>query len=530
MKKNLFLIAAIALMGICMTACSSGDDEATNEKVNPKPSNETVPLTGTLGGPFTRSTITEETSTAVAKWVTGDEIAIRYQQKNGTWAKAVGTITTGGNNTATFTATLSNPKEGDCTVNIVYPNNCYIASSPYYTLDGLATQDGTLVEIGAKHNIQSASSNMTVNGSTATLNDGNAVQLENHVCIAKFNLKGKDNDNAVFASKLIVTDGTNTYTMDRSSKASLSTFYVAMKPTTTLNNQMKITITTRNYTSSTILNPNTLSTNDVGKIIAVNGSKIAYLCGKPSDVSPNDIIKTFGESTLVSGKFYPVDVPLDIFTPVAIVAYVGEAKNKDNDAKYCTKFIALALDDVPTAGVSTLTDAGANANTWAGEHSIKIDGETSPYNTIPSAAYDIVEPCTTTATKYSNTRSDDIIKGWRIPSVTDWRYVFQGLNGVNPSATNPVGIGDHEYVYSTTNAAHYFTPEKYLQELINTSCGNNNLQPQYYWTSSMLKIGDTTYDGQGGRESKGWRYSFIHDYWMWNQSSDMALIRAVLAY
>lgn len=118
MKKNLFRIAALALMGVCMTACSSGDDEATNEKVNPQPSNKTVTLTGTLGETVTRSIIKYDGTTT---WANGDKLGIRYKKTNGSyaWAEATVTATDNAQSTATFTATLSIPEAG--TVDIVYP-------------------------------------------------------------------------------------------------------------------------------------------------------------------------------------------------------------------------------------------------------------------------------------------------------------------------------------------------------------------------------------------------------------------------
>lgn len=518
MKKNLFRIAALALMGVCMTACSSGDDEATDEKMNPQPSNKTVTLTGTLGETVTRSIIKYNGTTT---WANGDKLGIRYKKTNGSyaWAEATVTATDNAQSTATFTATLSIPEDG--TVDIVYPyasRNESATSAPFYTTTALNSQDGTLETIGASKNIQTSSASMTVSDATATLNGGNPVTLTPQICIAQFNLKNKTGSSTVSASSITVNYG-NTYTVNASSGSKLSTFYVAMIPQTTTS----CTITANSvtgYTTGAAFDPDHTS---VGEIIGrdANGNAV-----KLTQSPLTSVIFDLGVSTTTAGNLYETNLKAEgiTVTPIAVVAYVGAVSN------YCEKFIAIALEDVPTGGVTNMTEAQTAASNWVSNHGITISS--TPCNTLYDHNYDVVtdNAYANVETTFANdenwaasaSRTEALVKGWRIPSVTDFRYIFQGLSGT--SATDPKGIVDQACHYPNNapqaGSTTYANGET-LTNAINNACGNSNLHRQYYWTSSAL-TGETT--------TKGWRFSFSRGEWEYNTTTEMSLIRPVLAY
>lgn len=517
MKKNLFRIAALALMGVCMTACSSGDDEATNEKVNPQPSNKTVTLTGTLGETVTRSIIKYNGTTT---WANGDKLGIRYKKTNGSyaWAEATVTATDNAQSTATFTATLSIPEAG--TVDIVYPyasRNESATSAPFYTTTALNSQDGTLETIGASKNIQTASTSMTVSDATATLNGGSAVTLNPEICIAQFNLKNNGGTSTVSASGITVNYG-NTYTVNASS-GKLSTFYVAMIP----QSSTSCTITANNvtgYTTGDSFDPDHTS---VGEIIGRDANNIAVKLTQSTLTSVNFDL---GASTTTAGKLYETNLKAEgiTVTPIAVVAYVGAVD------KYCSKFLAIALEDVPTGGVTDVSQAQTAASNWVSNHGITISS--TQCNTLLNQNYDVVTDnananvdatfANDAAWAASASRTGELVQGWRIPSVTDFRYIFQGLSSV--SATNPKGIVDQACHYPTSapqaGSTTYANGET-LTNAINNACGNSNLHRQYYWTSSAL-TGETT--------TKGWRFSFSRGEWEFNTTTEMSLIRPVLAY
>ena len=163
-------------------------------------------------------------------------------------------------------------------------------------------------------------------------------------------------------------------------------------------------------------------------------------------------------------------------TAEAVIAYVGSV------AHYFDKFIAIALEDVYNSGTSW-ADAKAYLETFAANHPITVGGMIYNTNAGGDTYYDLV---TTGTENPSNTRTGDVIKGWRVPSVTDWRYIFQGLCS-GPSATSPVGIASYgNYGNGST-----------LRNAINTACGNTNLQNAWYHANSN----GTTYGGL-------WNYDF----------------------
>ena len=163
-------------------------------------------------------------------------------------------------------------------------------------------------------------------------------------------------------------------------------------------------------------------------------------------------------------------------TAEAVIAYVGSV------AHYFDKFIAIAYEDVYNSGTSW-ANAKTYLGTFAANHPITVGGMIYNTNAGGDAYYDLV---TTGTENPSNTRTGDVIKGWRVPSVTDWRYIFQGLCS-GPSATSPVGIASYGNYGSGSM----------LRNAINTACGNSNLQNTWYHANSN----GTTYGGL-------WNYDF----------------------
>lgn len=539
MKKNLFRIAALALVGACMTACSSGDDEATNEKVNPQPKKDNIViLKGSLESPMTRSTITEDASGANAVWKTGDKVMIRYAQEGGTTATVEATINNDGT-TATYTATLTNPVNGG-EINYVYPSDCYNGSAaPYINTSGLATQNGTLENIGNNHNIQTGTSTMKITGGVA-IPATNPLPMESQVCIAKFNLQTRLTSSSYGdypATKLVVSDGTNTYTIN--STPARSTFYVAMLPVPA-NTSVTLTATGNILTYIKDLTP-PLSSDDEGKIIGVNPETyVAKLYTRGS----GEMSKTYAHTTLNAGKYYPLDVPIaNDITPIALVVHAGSAVTG-----YCENFIALALEDA-TSGTVSVSSGQASAVTWASNHKIKIGettyqavvgrGSNEPYDRVYDNVFS-VSPYVSKGTDYPNWESSatstTALKGWRVPTVTDWRYVIKFGGGRD--ADKPKGIGDHNALYPQTLTSIDGTPKIHYYQgdvtdfvtNLNNACGNTNLQVNYYWTGSQLHAGQETAKNQG---NKIWRYNFADGAFQWNaggDDGDNSHIRLVLAY
>ena len=205
---------------------------------------------------------------------------------------------------------------------------------------------------------------------------------------------------------------------------------------------------------------------------------------------------------------------------VAVIAYVGNVSN------YFDKFLAIALTDVD--GTHTWTDALTKVGEYAAAHPITIGGTTYNTSTTGDTYYDLVanDQATTSATATSKQT------GWRMPSVTDLRYIFDGLGrqkagltlvaksyggltifSENATPTNPKGVQDMMR-YCNGGNGHS------LLAAINTACGNDALQSNSYWSSSQLS----------SESNKAWVYYFQWGQIFYYPKTNGHNVRAVFAY
>ena len=230
MKTMKYLsIAALALMGIVMTSCSSNeDDNFIDTPQQPAVTNYSVTKTLTVnldGGEGTRAL----TSGGVKTFAVGDQIAVAYQNTSAVQVKAVsealkaGDISVDGK-TASFTVTFTEaPKE--------YKGNYlyYTYPASITTADGgldysvLNTQDGTLATLASKLDCCLAYSGW--NGT----DNLPALTLDNKFAIGKFVIKNSGGtDITSTITGMTVSDGTYTYSIVRSAAA--GPVWVAMQP------------------------------------------------------------------------------------------------------------------------------------------------------------------------------------------------------------------------------------------------------------------------------------------------------------
>ena len=169
-----------------------------------------------------------------------------------------------------------------------------------------------------------------------------------------------------------------------------------------------------------------------------------------------------GRILAADGKMYKnVTLANKVSSARAVVAYVGSV------AHYWDHCLCLALEDA--SGPCNWEGAKTEAGTWAASHSITLGSTT--YATSHTS-WDWASDDTETSCQ---TRTEGIGYGWRIPNVTDWRYIIAAYGG--PSATSPVGVA--KGVYGTT-----------VRSAINTACGNTGLSTVAYWTCSTLSGSD----------------------------------------
>ena len=200
-----------------------------------------------------------------------------------------------------------------------------------------------------------------------------------------------------------------------------------------------------------------------------------------------------------NGKAYSsIDIANQLSTAVGYICYTGSVD------KYFTKFIAIALTNAHT--YAKWYDAFSVVNTFASSNAVTVG--TTTYNTNALGNYwDLVSNDTTNP---SNSKGGSLIKGWRLPFVTDWRYIFEGLGNGTPSATSPVGV-DEQTAYGDGST---------LRSAINTACGNTELQTYRFWSSSQL--------ASDSRDA--WYYHFNISNFRTESKAGQLSVRAVFAY
>ena len=305
---KLLSIAALAFVGALTAGCNS-DDKIMDQPQQPQNTDNTVTLTTTVsmdGAAGTRAL----TSTGVKTFAEGETMAIYYWKNKGNdHEKAVsapltaGDITNGGKS-ATFTFTLDNPYK-DMSVSYVYPAAMANADfTPNY--DALYNnQDGTLATLGSNFDF--------CTGSGSWVGDNlPSVTLENQLAILAITLKDEAGTSDITGSttKLTVSDGTNTYNVNR--EAADGPIYVAIRPTSDATIDITATSGTKNYTKTL-----TSKTYEAG-----NGYPVSWRMAEPA---PTLSLTSPAKGQVIGsdGKNYAAaSVPTGV-TKVAMIAYVS---------------------------------------------------------------------------------------------------------------------------------------------------------------------------------------------------------------
>lgn len=222
MQKTMKLLsmAALALMGAVMTGCSGDDDSIVGETPQqPADKAGRVTLTTTVSLGTTTRALDADGNKSFAE---GDKIAVVYTDLGGVTQRAesdpLPTGTSG--QTATFTVTLDNPDRAQ-DVTYIYPAAMANADgTPNY--DVLDEQDGTLATLAASLDYCSYTGAWD-NGALPS------PTLTNQLAVCAFTIKDNGgNDITGTITGLTVTEGTNSYTVNRTATA--GPIYVAMKP------------------------------------------------------------------------------------------------------------------------------------------------------------------------------------------------------------------------------------------------------------------------------------------------------------
>ena len=219
---------------------------------------------------------------------------------------------------------------------------------------------------------------------------------------------------------------------------------------------------------------------------------------------------TIGDVILSNGSFAVKGTA----TEQAVLANIGYLPG------YFDRFIAIALTDV---GKIVWSSVASNVATYAADHAITICGTTYNTNAIGNNCYDKTNSkCVTTAPRTG------LVKGWRLPSVTDWNYVFYGISSITSSSgartrtSLPISV-PVEYIGGSTTPPE---PSAY-RTAINTACNNGELQGEYYWSSSEHQSGNETMATYGFYDNSDSRKGFGY---LWMGYMNGARVRTVFAY
>ena len=319
---------------------------------------------------------------------------------------------------------------------------------------------------------------------TITNSDNSQLNFTSKQAIVRFELFNSDGSANVYAQKLIISDGNTGKIVQSIDGLKGTKTYGPVTHAPSASSQSCIFTVALNVGSDANIVLDAVD-ND-GNVYAYNRSHVTFEPGKYYKVkvkmnqrTQKFITEITPEDTYLKGWYVTEYGTVtkeydDTHNPsscYAVVAYVGKVDH------YFNNFIALGLNDAKKDG----TD-GSETMTWSDALTAVYNYDTNHHiyqisSTSMSSAYDAVYEGAPLNPLSSKTRTEEAVRGWRLPSVTDWRYIFQGVGGI--SATNP------EYV--TTETVYYDFITVNLSSLINSYCPNGNLKDDNsYWTSSEL--------------------------------------------
>ena len=260
-------MAALVIMGAIMAGCAKEEPaklDDTPEVVEPKTEEgKIVSLTISVGLPENESTkaldIDYDKKTAEKHFAAGESIAVIYQSEVYTMKVVSDPLPAGDyGKTASFTVDLIYPNENS-PIRIIYPAAMAldVDSDAEYDDDdatinyaALANQDGTLDNLASNLDL------CTFDGALSGYEMPTTGSLTNRLAILAYTLydgKGtadKEDDDDITSSTdgIIFSDGTNSYTISRSTGA--GPIYVAIRPTDSANIDLIATEGTKCYSKS----------------------------------------------------------------------------------------------------------------------------------------------------------------------------------------------------------------------------------------------------------------------------------------
>ena len=225
---------------------------------------------------------------------------------------------------------------------------------------------------------------------------------------------------------------------------------------------------------------------------------IAKVNINPTELSPETDktleMATIGDVILSDGSFATKGTAEE----QAVLAYIGKVDN------YFDWFLAIALDNTGSTTEKWTTILG-QVGTYAANHTITIGGTAYNTSTTGDTYYDQVAANESTSSATATAAQ----QGWRLPCVTDWRYILAGLGQLaTPTPTDPAGVSNN-MAYGDGST---------LLSAINTACANDRILSYNYWSSSEFSSG------------YAWAYDFVNGQFGYGEKAYSRRGRAVFAY
>ena len=449
MKKNSFLWAALSMTAaLVMTACSNDDN--ANESPVQQNAAKTIPYTVTVnGGASTRATVESDNKTLY--FAAGDKLYV-----TGTNIKGVLDIQTGtGTASATFSGDLTYSGEG----------------SPAANLELTATLVSAQQTDGSEVTINSTTGAVTVNyPSTAYCADvATAVQkYSNLTGTSTYSTKSFSLTQQTAFLNFVITfeDATTTGTELSAVVSNNSAAICTANVTTTTESEKVVAKFVLPVASTTTLSSATVT---MGSKAALNITN-ATLTGKVYNVTKTQAAaaKTLAEATAgdigkiagKDGKIYATKADAEAVATgnaVAMIAYVGTASD-------CAHGLAIALEDVSNEQLTWNNSGNNNESKTAAEWC-------SAWNT-----------------------SKAVTGGtWRLPSISDWQYMFIGCGASESYSDNPIQMSYSGLAFKLTTAQGDALP-------VNDDYWSSTVaSPSYPWTvlfgDSYAFFGNNTWEG-----------------------------------
>ena len=469
---KIFMMAALALM---MIACSKDDftEQPIEQPVDNN--NKEITITATLapkGNDGMRAVADNGDDKITVTWAVDEHLAILYTKDGNQMADAritaVDDVT--GAATITFTVEGGTPDNTDC--QIVYPLSAAKSdkSGVKAYADMLAAQDGVLdgdldVRVGAGK-IQVTTPGLDVTTQPAA-----------QYSIFKFTIQDLSSTDKT-ATQFKVSDNSGNVITTVTPSSATGTLYVALPVLATGMYWFNATIDSKPYIAKA-----TVSTATVAGKYYQSTVKMA----------------TVGNAILSDGKFATKGTS----GQQAVIVYVGTVD------KYFNHFLAIALSDA--ANEVTWSDALTAIGTYAAAHPITIGGTTYNNTNAWSSVYDVVSDNNTATSATATT----LHQGWRMPTVTDWRYLYAGIFGKLP--TDPIGVYRGMVYYNTSSTG----ADKFaIQDLVSDDILKGYGSTYNTWFSSEVT----------GNDGKAWCFEPFYTFFYYHDKTTYFNVVAVFAY